>query len=585
MSLKKSFVFLISLFIFVPSLFALAQEEPIISQETTPPELESEIQSEIQKEESVLPEDLEVKEPRVLPDSPFYFAKNWWRAIRLVFVFDPLKKAQLRERFANEKLIELQKLAQKTKDAKVLEKAKKNYEKEIEALRRLTERVKKVKNKPKIESFLDKFIRHQILHQRLLEKIEKQVPPQASEKIREAREKHLERFREVMLKLEEKKKIPERLEKAITKIRGSRFKEIKALEILKRIEEKIDDPEAKEAVQKARERIIKKIEGKITKLPPQRKMILRGFIEELPGDKEKHLEIIEDLKEQIKENPQLKEELEKTREKLLERIVERKKEILKKRNCPIPLPPTEGFCKEGRVVIIKDKKGCPRFVCLTREEVIKEEAIKEKEEIKVCPQIWDPVCGKNGKTYSNRCFAKIANVEIAHQGVCENILQKCAREGERVNRNPFLGPTNRVCCPGLVEDRVSRSYSICRKPENVIQIFQGECKEDKDCPQPKCPGLRARCVEGKCLIPKCGPAEELFPKKPGRIVVCCLPGEICARMSQEVCGWSDGKVVEAESCHPNPCRKEETPQEKRKRRVPPLRPEKETLPSPPPLGE
>jgi len=44
---------------------------------------------------------------------------------------------------------------------------------------------------------------------------------------------------------------------------------------------------------------------------------------------------------------------------------------------------------------------------------------------------------------------------------CEE--ENCANEGEKVNRNPGLGPTDRQCCQGLIEDRVSRSYSICKK--------------------------------------------------------------------------------------------------------------------------
>lgn len=39
----------------------------------------------------------------------------------------------------------------------------------------------------------------------------------------------------------------------------------------------------------------------------------------------------------------------------------------------------------------------------------------------VCPEVWQPVCGKDGKTYSNECFAKAANVEIAHQGICKKL--------------------------------------------------------------------------------------------------------------------------------------------------------------------
>ncbi|MBC7074362.1 GerMN domain-containing protein, partial [Candidatus Parcubacteria bacterium] len=46
----------------------------------------------------------------------------------------------------------------------------------------------------------------------------------------------------------------------------------------------------------------------------------------------------------------------------------------------------------------------------------------------------------------------------------------CAKEGEKVNRNPLLGPTDKKCCEDLFEWRESRSYSICLKPtkEGII---------------------------------------------------------------------------------------------------------------------
>jgi hypothetical protein len=38
-----------------------------------------------------------------------------------------------------------------------------------------------------------------------------------------------------------------------------------------------------------------------------------------------------------------------------------------------------------------------------------------------CVLVWDPVCGVDGKTYSNICFLKIAKVELAYKGACVDL--------------------------------------------------------------------------------------------------------------------------------------------------------------------
>ena len=427
-------IFLLSfVLVFAIGLIALAQEVPQPAEETTgvgggySPIITAE--EAVNLDEDIQPEDLGVSEPKLLPDNPFYFLKNWARGIQNVLTFNPIRKAELRMKFANEKLMEVKKIVQKTQDPEKIKKAAENYQQEVEKIKNQVEKIKeKAKENPQVESFLDKFIHQQTLHQKLLQKLETQVPPEAFEKIEEAREEHLERFKDVMLKLEDRKeKITEKLDKILEEQKGSQFKEFNNLEVLKNLEEKVPK-EAKEAIKQAEENALKRLQGDLEKMSPEDQEKFGEYLEKISGENERHLEIMENLKAKIKEVPEtpkvleLKERLEEGKTKIFQKIEEK----LEKLDCPLWTPPALGFCKEGRVIIEKDPEtGCPlQPKCIIPGEIeilvkplpVQPETPKPVEG--VCITLWDPACGKDGKTYSNECFAKLAGVEVDYEGVC-----------------------------------------------------------------------------------------------------------------------------------------------------------------------
>ncbi len=346
---------------------------------------DSELEAIISLDEDVVAEDMEVEEPNVLPDSPFYFFKELGRGVQSFFTFNAVKKSELKAKFANEKLIEVKKMVEQNKARERIEKAVQNYQAEMKGVVKAAERIKeKAGESEGVGKFLDKFIQQQTLHQRVLQKIEEQVPEETFEKIQAAREEHLERFAEVMTRLEDKANIQERLEKNLQEVKGSEFKEFKNLEILKELEEKVPE-EAKEAVRNAGENTLLRLKTGVEKLPLQTQERFSEYIERIGGQKETQLEIIEDLKEKIEETPSLRQNLIQTKERILEGIEEWKLE--------------EGELKEG--------------------EESKEDEIAEEGQKRACIQVWKPVCGKNGKTYSNECFAESAGAEIAYEGACK----------------------------------------------------------------------------------------------------------------------------------------------------------------------
>ncbi|GIL57342.1 hypothetical protein Vafri_12604 [Volvox africanus] len=65
----------------------------------------------------------------------------------------------------------------------------------------------------------------------------------------------------------------------------------------------------------------------------------------------------------------------------------------------------------------------------------------------MCMTVVDPVCGKDNKTYSNSCYARCANQEVAYKGVCTS-LPRCVPGSPRVMcKTPK--PCETSTCPGV----------------------------------------------------------------------------------------------------------------------------------------
>jgi len=388
--MKKLIIFSIVLGLLISSV--------VIAQE--PPTATTSAEQELEQDQEVSADDLEVSDPLLLPDSKLYFLKNWTRKIRELLSFGSAKKAETKLRIASEKLLELKKMTEKGKETEELSEAVENFENAIEELKNKVEEIKETASEnPDVSKFTDKFLQHQLLHQTILEKLEQQAPEEAFQKIKQARERHLERFGEVMEKLEEKNKLQERIENNLEQMKGSPFKYFQQLLLLEKFEEKASSA-LKQVLKQVRERHLERLREKIETMPDEMQQKLQEYVEKIRGNVESKLEIMQNLKEEIRNE---------IRNRLNEAgkgIIDRERE---QANCPQDNMFDPSTCG-GKIEIRRDANGCPVPTCVA-------------EKPSFCAALWDPVCGKDGITYSNECHAQLAEAEINHQGVCAGSIQ------------------------------------------------------------------------------------------------------------------------------------------------------------------
>ncbi len=276
----------------------------------------------------------ETEQIGILPDSKLYPLKEISRKVKMAFTFNPIKKVELQQKFANEKLIEAKKLYEKNQDPEQAKKLLEEYSKEAELIsKRIGKIVKSPENQAGIDNLLDNLADHLLKRQKVVHDIQERLKDKLSPEKYAKMTKQLDwTVGKLGIRIEQlegnKELLKERFVKIAERQKGSEFKNFKNLEILKDIEEKMSS-EASEAIKEARETIKEKFIQDMSKVNAETRMDFQDYINKTKGNSIRHLEVIQEIaSEEIP--PEVRVEIEKAKEKAVEKIEKEMKKMKSK---------------------------------------------------------------------------------------------------------------------------------------------------------------------------------------------------------------------------------------------------------------
>ena len=242
-------------------------------------------------EEFSVPKALGLNKVGLLPTSPFYFLKEWWRGLKIGWIRDPIKESEAQLQILSEKLAELEAMVQKGVKEEVLEKAFENYVKAMNQLKIRLEEIEGTSENPNIDKLLNKITEAEIRHQEVLDKILEKAP-QAASQVERVRQNINQTLPLLRLRFENQEEFMNRLENKLEELQPlnpapiGEFRQLRIMENMQEQFQQMPLENYSEDVQAKAEQVKEKLENRVQ----QRTQVLeqQGFstssIENIMGE-------------------------------------------------------------------------------------------------------------------------------------------------------------------------------------------------------------------------------------------------------------------------------------------------------------
>lgn len=219
-------------------------------------------------EEISVPRALGLKRVGLLPTSPFYFLKEWWRGLKLGWTKDPIKKSEVQLQILSEKMAEAEAIAQKAPKPEVLEKAFSNYEEAMERLKTLLEGLKETSENPNIDKLLDRITEAEVRHSEVLDQILEKVP-QSVVQVEKVRQNINQTLPILRLRFENQQEFMNRLENKLQELQPlnpapvGEFRQLRVMETMREQLQQVDLENYPDHIQAKADQLKERLENKI----------------------------------------------------------------------------------------------------------------------------------------------------------------------------------------------------------------------------------------------------------------------------------------------------------------------------------